>query len=209
MRNFFAPGRLSDYARRAHETVSEHLLGIDTAEWHEQHDAQRPDFRGYAPTSYRDWNAIRPYIVANTRSAFIDYGAGLGRVTALAARLPFRRVIGVEFDPDLAARGNANLRIARRLIAQAHIICADATTLEVPPDAGVFFFCNPFTGPILSAVLDRVRHSLAAHHRPAQFVCNLPEVSGFEQEIRAVPWLSLREEIPLSDKRKCLILSPA
>lgn len=199
-------GRLTHYAHRAHEIFNERRLGIATAEIHEVLDSARPDFRGYGPTSYRAWNAIRTHIVASRHSSFIDYGAGLGRVTALAARLPFRRVIGIELDRDLAKRGNANLLRARGLIAQASIICVDATKFDVPPDASTFFFCNPFTGPTLAAVINRVNGTLIAHPRPAQFVCNLPEVSVFEQEIKAVSWLRLRETFPLSDRRKCLIL---
>jgi hypothetical protein len=35
------------------------------------------------------------------RFSFIDYGSGKGRVLLLAARLPFRRVVGVEHSPTL------------------------------------------------------------------------------------------------------------
>lgn len=197
--------RLVAYARRAHETLNERRLGISTAEWHSQHDAGRPDFRGYAPTAYRDWRVIRPQIHVSANSSFIDYGAGLGRVTALAARLPFKRVIGVELVRALVDRGNENLRNARGLRASAEIVCADATTFEIPTDAKTLFFCNPFTGSVLSAVLDRIRESLAAHPRSVQLVCNLPKASAFEHEIKAVPWLCLRETFALSDQRKCLI----
>lgn len=198
-------GRLMNYARRAHEALNEHRLGIVTTEWHKQYDSARPEFRGYAPTSYRDWSAIRPHIVVTPNTSFIDYGAGLGRVTALAARLPFRRVIGVELDQELVDRGNANLRNARGLRAAAEIICADATAVNIPTDASVLFFCNPFTGSVLSAVIDQVQRTLISRPRPLQLVCNLPEVSRFEHEIRAVPWLRLQKELALSDMRKCLI----
>ncbi len=35
------------------------------------------------------------------RYSFVDYGSGKGRVLLLAARFPFRRVVGVEFSPEL------------------------------------------------------------------------------------------------------------
>src|SRR5262245_20828707 len=100
--------RLTYYARRFSEIVPENLLGIRTAEWHDQFDESRPNFRGHMPTSYRDWRLIRPMLEAIRGCIFVDYGAGLGRVVALAARLPFTEVIGVEIDPDLARRGNVN-----------------------------------------------------------------------------------------------------
>src|SRR6516165_4450472 len=99
--------------RQIDEFIHERWLGISTAEWHQVHDPEKPDFRGYGPTSYRDWRIIRRHITP--KGSFIDYGAGLGRVTALAARFPFNRVIGIDLDPDLVKRGNQNLEGARGL----------------------------------------------------------------------------------------------
>lgn len=59
---------------------------------------------GYAPTFDRDWRIIRRHLTP--RGSFVDYGAGLGRVTILAAHLPFDRVVGIELDADLVKRGN-------------------------------------------------------------------------------------------------------
>jgi hypothetical protein len=93
--------RAIHYLRRLDERFQEWRLGIDTDEWHAVIDPEHPDRRGYSPTSYRGWRIIRRHIFVHGRSAFIDYGAGLGRVTILAALLPFSRVIGVEvFSPS-------------------------------------------------------------------------------------------------------------
>jgi SAM-dependent methyltransferase len=187
--------------RQIDEFIHERWLGISTAEWHQVHDPEKPDFRGYGPTSYRDWRIIRRHITP--KGSFIDYGAGLGRVTALAARFPFNRVIGIDLDPDLVKRGNQNLEGARGLKCDARIVCQDATTFQVPHDASMLYFCNPFSGKVLEAVLQKVRG------RYLSLVCNLPPVSGFEHEIRQIPWLALQTEFALSDHRKCLIFRPA
>jgi SAM-dependent methyltransferase len=197
--------QLVHYVRRVRDVFREHRLGVVTSEWHEQHDTARPDFRGYSPTSYRDWWVIRRHITVSPQSAFIDYGAGLGRVTVLAARMPFTRVIGLELDEGLAERANANLRNARGMIAAAQIVCRNAASFEVPPDATTFYFCNPFAGSVLFAVVDRIRDSLTTHPRLTQLVCNLPESSAFEVEIKGVPWLCLRKTFALYERRKCLI----
>jgi len=185
------------------ELANERWLGISTAEWHQVHFDDRPDFRGYGPTSYRDWRAIRRHI--EPRGSFIDYGAGLGRVTILAARLPFDRVIGIDLDRDLVERGNHNIGRARWLKCGAHILCQDAAAFAIPGSTTVLYFCNPFSGKVLSNVLVNIKNL----KEPVSLICNLPPISGFEKEIRAVPWLSLKTEFALSYGRKCLILSSA
>ena len=58
---------------------------------------------------------------------FIDYGAGLGRVVALAAReRGYSAVIGIELSADLARRGNENLSRARYR-TPCLILCIDAS----------------------------------------------------------------------------------
>jgi hypothetical protein len=71
----------------------------------------------------------------------------------------------------------------------------------VPNDAGVFYFCNPFTGSILDGVLLNIRKSLDCFPRRAQLVCNLPECSGFEEQIRTVDWLAESRSLSVGPRR--------
>jgi hypothetical protein len=48
---------------------------------------------------------------------FIDIGSGKGRVLLLAAEFPFRKIVGVEFSPELHATAQRNLT---RLRAAGH-----------------------------------------------------------------------------------------
>jgi SAM-dependent methyltransferase len=187
---------------RLDEIANERWLGISTHEYHPQYSVSRPDFRGYAPTSYRDWRVIRRHLTP--RGSFIDYGAGLGRVTILAARLPFSRVIGIDLDRDLVKRGNQNISRARGLKCHVEIICCDATRFKIPDDTSSVYFCNPFSGAVLADVLENLRKS----RRTLHLVCNLPSQSAFEREIRQVHWLAPQAEFELSDGRKCLIYMP-
>src|SRR3981189_2153520 len=88
-------------------------LGIETTEYHKPPKSQTMGWRGYGPTAYRDWRILKRHLTNDRDGSFIDYGAGLGRVTILAAQLPFKRVIGVEFDEALVERGNANIASAK------------------------------------------------------------------------------------------------
>lgn len=193
--------------RRLDEIANERWLGISTTEWHQVHHADRPDFRGYGPTSYRDWRIIRPHIDIDAGSCFVDYGAGLGRSTILAARERFGHVIGMDLDANLVARGNENIRGARGLKCPAEIICADAATFDIPDDASVLYFCNPFVGKVLASALEKIRQWIDTP-RLLQVICNLPERSAFEAQIMAVEWLTLDKSVRLTDSRKCCIFSP-
>jgi SAM-dependent methyltransferase len=59
--------------------------------------------------SYEPMNvAPFPYLIAElprdlSRFVFVDFGAGKGRTVLLAARHPFKKVIGVEFSGELLA----------------------------------------------------------------------------------------------------------
>ena len=55
--------------------------------------------------------------------SFTDFGADLGRST-IAARMPFKPASGVEIDPDLADKGNANIARAGGPKCAAQIVVA-------------------------------------------------------------------------------------
>ena len=182
--------RLKNRIHLIRERAADRRLGIEATEYHPPHYPGLPEYRGYGPTAYCDWRIIERYIEARPDTAFVDYGSGLGRSTILAALLPFARSIGVEFDADLVRRANADLaRLRCKTACPVEYVCCDASTFDVPNDAGVFYFCNPFTGSILDGVLLNIRKSLDCFPRRAQLVCNLPERSGFEDQIRTVDWL--------------------
>jgi predicted RNA methylase len=47
--------------------------------------------------------------VPYTETTFVDLGSGKGRVLIVAAMYPFKRIIGVEYSPDLATVCRRNL----------------------------------------------------------------------------------------------------
>jgi predicted RNA methylase len=93
-------------------------------------------------------------------TTFVDLGAGMGRVVLLAARRPFRAVIGVEISPALVeiARENvATARDPRRVVRDVKIVRADAAEYALPRGDLAVYMYNPFRGPVLDAVLTRLR----------------------------------------------------
>lgn len=92
-------------------------------------------------------------------STFVDLGAGMGRVVLLAARRPFRAVIGVEISPALVEIARENLAAARdprRIARDVKVVRADAAAYALPRGDLVVYMYNPFRGPVLDAVLARL-----------------------------------------------------
>jgi SAM-dependent methyltransferase len=94
------------------------------------------------------------------RTTFVDLGAGMGRVVLLAARRPFRAVIGVEISPALVEIARDNLTTVRdplRVTRDVKIVSADALSYAFPRGDLTIFLFNPFRAPILEDVLNNVR----------------------------------------------------
>ena len=89
---------------------------------------------------------------------FIDLGSGMGRVVLMASELPFRKVIGVEFSPELHRIAEANVA-SRQRAARAgtvELLCQDARDYEFPPQQSLVYMFNSFRGGVMKTVLDRI-----------------------------------------------------
>ena len=115
----------------------------------------------YEPTPVAQANALLDASPLAPESAtFVDLGAGMGRVVLLAARRPFRAVIGVELSPALVEIARENLTTVRdpqRVARDVKIVGADAVSYAFPRGDLVIFMYNPFRAPILERVLANVR----------------------------------------------------
>jgi SAM-dependent methyltransferase len=99
---------------------------------------------------------------------FVDLGCGKGAALVLASEYGFRRVVGVEFDGELAGVAARNLRespTVRRSGARAEVVHADATRYGLPDEPLLVYLYNPFAGPTLQGVVDNVAASLRAAPR--------------------------------------------
>ena len=113
--------------------------------------------------------------LAPERTTFVDLGAGMGRVLLLAARRPFRAVIGVEISPALVeiARENlASVHDPQRVARDVKMVRADAAEYAFPRGDLVIFMYNPFRGPVLDRVLANVRTT--AHERDVVLLYHTP-----------------------------------
>lgn len=91
---------------------------------------------------------------------FVDYGCGMGRALLFASTLPLRKIIGVELSPSLAAMARRNLQryyaTTRKSAPEWSVVNADARQFDIPADASIFYFFNPFDADVLGEVADRI-----------------------------------------------------
>ncbi len=164
------------------------LVAIESlvAQWSGCHD--------YFPSSIRAFNHVLRALRVREDDVFVDYGCGMGRALVLAARAPFRALVGFDVSERLLAVAHDNLRRAvpadqRERIALLH---CDARAFRLPDDATVLYFYNPFHGEILAAVFADIARSLRAHPRRLRVVFNNP--AHFRQVEAQYPWLRVRAE---------------
>jgi predicted RNA methylase len=116
----------------------------------------------------------------------VDFGCGDGRVLLEAAeRYPFRRVVGVEAVPELAEAARRLLERNEHLLGRCawEIVEADVVDWEIPDDVTVAYLFDPFTGPVLDAVVAGLEESVERAPRRVRIVYVTP--SELERVLRS------------------------
>jgi SAM-dependent methyltransferase len=116
----------------------------------------------YEPTPVDEAEQLLSLVpIAPERAAFIDLGSGMGRVVLLAARRPYRQIVGVEISPALHEVARENLgRVDRTRLRcrDIRLVRRDAARYAFPAGDLVVYMYNPFR----SVVLERIVGKLAA-----------------------------------------------
>ena len=113
---------------------------------------------------------------------YIDLGSGKGRTLLLASFFPFKRIIGIEFEPTLHAVCERNIAsLCQKKSKQGppmRSVCADAGTYDLPEGNLLLYMANPFDGQIMARVNSKIIQSLnsARHIRIVYFHPNQLEI---------------------------------
>jgi SAM-dependent methyltransferase len=134
--------------------------------------------------------------IEHQRFQFVDLGCGKGRAILVAARFPFRKIVGVEYSDQLCqvARHNVScFPTSERRCKEIEIICADAASFQFSEDLLLIFLFNPFGRKVMNRVVQNVSASYRRNPRRiivvyfnAQFADSWKE-AGFTEEIRRSP----------------------
>lgn len=102
--------------------------------------------------------AIKALRIDTSRFTFIDYGSGRGRMLLTAARLPFTKIIGVEFSRSLHDEALQNIvHYPKEKLYSSDIESHRTNAVDfVPPGNFVAFFFNPFAHEIVDRVADQL-----------------------------------------------------
>ena len=98
-----------------------------------------------------------------SRYSFVDYGSGKVLIVLLASEYPLRKITGVELSKKLHAIAEQNLAKYRSPSQRCHdieLLCADATTHELPQGPVIVFLYDPITDrKLFQRLLDNIARS--------------------------------------------------
>lgn len=120
------------------------------------------DATHYEPTPVQEFKALLRAVPEPLDGfAFVDVGAGMGRVLMLAGTMPFRQATGVEVSGALCEVARDNLVRWRRAhddlaCKDLRVVCRDAAAYEFPRGDLIVYLYNPFGDRTLSRVIDRL-----------------------------------------------------
>jgi len=123
----------------------------------------QPEAEYYCPTRGRAFRKLLLKCAVPRDRTFVDLGAGKGKVLLLAARYGFKRVVGVEFSPELyrIAQENAK-KYGQHLSSRStiNIVLSDVVNYPIQDDECVFFMFNPFGASVMRRIAKNISTSL-------------------------------------------------
>lgn len=120
---------------------------------------------------------------------FIDLGSGKGRVVLMASDYPFRKIVGVEFMPQLhraAQRNISGYSSDRQQCQKIETLCMDARDFEFPDGPLVVYLFNPFSEATFALIVENLRRSVEESPRPIYVAYRFTE---HEKVLAEVGWL--------------------
>ncbi|MFB1081754.1 class I SAM-dependent methyltransferase [Jeotgalibacillus sp. JSM ZJ347] len=158
--------------------TNDHQLSIQTSSLLETVSSSIHHNR-YEATPYEGLEALSDAYPLQGRSV-VDYGCGKGRVSFYLHHRFGIDVTGIEMNPRLyqAALENQSSYLAKRKLKKGSIQFerAFAEKYEVRAEQNVFYFFNPFSLQLFSAVMNRIAASLEEHPRHATLILYYPTV---------------------------------
>jgi SAM-dependent methyltransferase len=124
------------------------------------------DYAAIEPTRFK--HVLAGFDIAFEDYTFVDFGSGKGRALLLASEFPFKRILGLEFSPELHRTAEENIRrynSATQKCRDIQSLNVDFADYALPPEASVLFFFHPCRIRVLSEVVARIGRSLLAQPR--------------------------------------------
>jgi hypothetical protein len=136
-------------------------LNIPSSNWIDGND-----YAAIEPARFK--HVLQPFDIAFEDYMFVDFGSGKGRALLLASEYPFKRILGLEFSPELHRTAEENIRrysSATQKCRNIQSLNVDFADYTLPPEGLVLFFFYPCRTRVLSGVVDVIGRSLLSHPR--------------------------------------------
>ena len=130
------------------------------------------------------------------QSLFIDFGSGKGRAVLLASEFSFRKIVGIEFSPELheiAEVNCENYRSATQECSTIELQCIDAAEYEIPPEPAIFFFYNPFGAEVMTPICAKIDRSLRKFPRKVFIVYFWPQNASLWDKTKTLEKVPVRQ----------------
>lgn len=144
-------------------------LGPDQLGGDQKNDAMNNGYSAVAPSVFREavrrWRETLPGTARIEAYTFVDVGAGKGRALLLAAELPFRKVIGVELNEELAHIAQQNISRWHRLArprARIRVLRQDVMEFPWPRTPLLIYLNNPFDCELIERMTAKIAAAAAA-----------------------------------------------
>jgi SAM-dependent methyltransferase len=163
-------------ARMIAVRVFERAVGVRTWANIEREELGFVDGYQYLASSWLMLEALFRKLDIGEDEVFADLGSGMGRVIYMAARWPFKRVIGVERSEQLneVARANIERNRGRLRCQDIEIVATDVRGWEIPDDLTLVYIYKSFTATVLQSLVAGLSDSVARCPREVRLVFNLP-----------------------------------
>ncbi|WP_448189520.1 hypothetical protein [Azospirillum sp. sgz301742] len=132
----------------------------------------------YTPTRVRAFRKLMERLNLPDGRVFVDFGCGKGRVLCAAAGYPFRRIVGVEFAPELSAVCHSNIAAYRKRFGPGpaiSVVESDAAHYRFAGDEDVLFLFNPFRPAVMATVLANTHASIRTRRRTILLIVSNPD----------------------------------
>ena len=171
--------------RAAASRLLERALGVQTRGLVWQKD-EGYAYGLYRPTAWLTLQQLFRRLEVGPEDVFLDVGSGMGRVLLVAARHPFKRVIGVEQNVEMTeiARGNVE-RSRRRLRCQdVELVAGDVLDWPIPDDLTLVYLYCPFPEQVLERFMERLLASVDRSPREVRLIYNFSTTGNRETIMR-------------------------
>jgi hypothetical protein len=143
----------------------------------------------FATESWLFEQIMQALLIDFSQFTFIDLGCGKGRVLLMASEYPFKKIVGVEFIPELCHVAQKNIdgyTSDRQECRQIEAICIDARDFQFPAEPLVVYLFNPFSESTFAQILENLRRSIEQAPRPVYIAYRFTE---FEHLLARTEWL--------------------